>query len=224
VKPIVPIVRLFLLFIFSVAIYCGHAQTEEQEQTEDSVKQSSINFALIIDYGKLLTIPSSFEQKIEGGVEVLFKQRLSLLAEIGTGTITPDDAISGAYEAKGIYYRIGAGYSKNRTPKNKIGLYALYGTSSYDESISYRLESPSGSQPTFSSQISRLNLEATWWELMLYTDQKMNELITIGLNIRYRQQISAERFEPIDSYAIPGYGRVFDKSIPAMNLILKFTF
>jgi len=240
-------VRLFLLFIFSVAVFFSHAQTEEQdlveqdsleqnlpeqdslvqdllEQPEDSVNQSTINLALIIDYVKLLTIPSSFEKKFEGGIEILLKQRISLLAEMGTASITPSDAISGDYEANGLYYRLGVGYTKNRTAKNKIGIYALYGTSTYDETINYRLESPSGTQPTFSSQITRPNLSATWWELMLYTDQKLNELITIGLNIRYRQQISAERFTPIDSYAIPGYGRVFDNSVPAMNLILKFTF
>lgn len=217
--------RLFLLFIFSLYSFKGISQTELQK-ADSTVKAPFVVPSILIDYGKLLTIASDFETKYEGGIELLFKGKYALLIEAGNATLTPEGAYAnGSYESTGVYYRFGGGYYVQRTPKNGLGIYALYGLSSFDELGVFRYQSPSATQPDFiSDRIERSNLSANWWELVLYTDQSINDFMKLGLSLRYRQLISYDEFAPIDVYAIPGYGKSFDNSIPAANLILKVTF
>ena len=145
--------------------------------------------------------------------------------EVGSATLNPNQAFSnGTYESSGIYYRIGTGFYSQFTPDNKLGLTFRYGSSTFDESARITIESSSGTQGTIIESFARENLSATWFEAVIYSDRKINNLLTVGINIRLRILNSYDQQSPVDVYAIPGYGRSFDKSIPAANLFLKVSF
>ncbi|MEO9484953.1 MAG: DUF6048 family protein [Ekhidna sp.] len=214
-----------LLFIFSLILSAACLA-----QTKDAAKDSALYSRGVIpsfylDYGKLLTIPTEMETKYEGGFELLFKEKFPLIVEVGQATLSPEGAYSnGTYESQGVYFRIGTGYYNQLTPKNKIGLTARYGSSSFSEDGRIFIESPSGSQGNFIQNIEREDLKATWYEVVVYTDKKLSELFSIGMNLRLRILADYDKQEDVDVYAIPGYGRSFDKTIPAMNFFLKVSF
>jgi hypothetical protein len=198
--------------------------------SQDADQDSTVNVRTIIpsiyvDYGKLLTIASSQETKFEGGLELLFFEKFPLIIEGGSGTLSPERAISnGTYESKGIYFRIGTGIYSQFTPKNKLGFTARYGSSKFDEKRTISIESSSGIQPGFTESVEINGLAASWFELVLYSDKKINDLLSIGMNLRYRVMIDYNEQTPVDVYSIPGYGRSFDNAIPAANLFLKISF
>jgi len=184
--------------------------------------------SIYIDYGKLLTIPTDFETKYEGGIELLIKERFQLIGEIGMATITPEGAYSnGTYESDGMYYRVGLGFIGRRDAKSNIGISARYASSTFDETGRIFIESASGVQENFVLNINRTGLTAQWWELMVYTDQRLlkeSDLLWLGLNLRLRVLYEYDEQEAVDVYAIPGYGRTFDKTIPAANFFIKVKF
>lgn len=213
-----------LLFIFSLVILSGFclAQTDDADTL---VYKRTLTPSLYLDYGKLLTIPVDFETKYEGGLELLFMERFPLIVEVGQATLTPEGAYSnGTYESEGIYYRIGTGYYSQFLPKNKIGLTLRYAASTFTETGRIFIESPSGSQDDFIQNIKREDLKASWYEIVVYSDRKLSELFSIGLNLRLRILESYDEQEGVDVYSIPGYGRSFDKTIPAANFFLKVSF
>lgn len=213
-----------LPFIFSlIAAVVSFGQS--QEVKEDSVVyKRPFAPSLYLDYGKLLLLPSEFEQKIEGGFEFLLYEHFPIIAEVGMATLTPEGAYSnGVYESEGMYWRVGTGYVNQFLPKNKIGLTLRYGTASFSESGRISLESPSGAQGNYIYTIDRKDLTASWYEVVVYSDRHLTDLFTIGVNLRLRILASYDEKTPIDVYAIPGYGRTFDKTIPAMNFFLKIT-
>lgn len=212
--------KLRLFFTFSLLIpFLGMTQ-EDSTSTRRAIIPS-----IYIDYGKLLTSPSNFETKYEGGIELLIKEKFPIILEVGSATLTPPSAYAnGSYESNGNYYRVGAGIVSQIYPKNKLGISFRYGSSSFDENGTYAIESSSGKQDNYEREINRKNLSASWTELVVYSDRDLNDLFTIGLNIRFRMLNKYDSFNPIDVYAIPGYGRSFDKIIPALNLFLKISF
>lgn len=216
-------VKLRLLFIFSLifSVAC-FAQTEEADSV---MYRRVLTPSVYLDYGKLLTIPTNFETKYEGGVELLFLEKFPLIIEAGQATLTPEGAYSnGTYESEGFYYRVGAGYVSQWKPKNKIGLSVRYASSTFNETGRIFIESPSGAQDDFIQSIKRKDLKATWYEIVVYSDRKLSELFSIGLNLRLRILGSYDEQEGVDVYSIPGYGRSFDKTIPAANFFLKVSF
>lgn len=247
--------RLFLPFIFSVLALglCKAQQSDslkfQKEDIADSVsfmktdsvqaikssadttiavRKRAIQPSFYLDYGKLLTLPTAFESKYEGGAALLIASRIAIIAEAGKATLTPEGAYAnGVYKSEGTYYRIGVGYEAPKDPQHSIGISMRYGQSSFRESGTVFLESPSGSQIKSQLTIDRENLSANWWEVVVYTDQKLfkkSDILWIGLNVRLRILKKYDRQEEVDVYAIPGYGRSFDKTIPAANLFLKLKF
>lgn len=212
-----------LLFIFSLILSASClAQTEEADSV---VYTRTITPSIYLDYGKLFTIPANLETKYEGGLELLYKEKFPLIVEVGQATLSPEGAYSnGTYESQGVYYRIGAGYYSQFKVKNKIGLTVRYASSTFSEDGRISIESPSGLQGTFIQSIERKDLKATWYEVVLYSDQKLSELFSIGLNLRLRILADYDQQAPVDVYSIPGYGRSFDKTIPAANFFLKVSF
>ena len=195
-------------------------------QTQDSVaRKRFLSPAIYVDYGKLLTIQSKAETKYEGGIEFIIKERLQLIGEFGGATLNPEGAYrNGTYESDGYYFRIGLGYLAQPTPKNRIGLSIRYAMSTFDETGTYVLQSPTAVQSDFVQSIVRRDLSARWGELVLNTDRKINQLLSIGMHLRFRVLIDYDEQDIIDVYAIPGYGRSFDETIPAANFFLKATF
>ena len=216
------------LLLFSFSLYCtslGFSQPQEETEADSTDARRTFIPSIYIDYGKLLTVPMEMETKYEGGVELLFLEKFPIILEVGSATLTPDQAFSnGDYESSGIYYRIGTGIYSQFQPKNKLGLTFRYGISSFDEANRITLQSPSGVQETTIETLNRQNLSASWIEAVIYSDRKFNDLLTLGINIRLRVLQDYDEQSPVDVYAIPGYGRSFDKSIPAANLFLKVSF
>lgn len=216
-------VKQHLLFIFSLLLaISSFAQNEEP----DSVTyRRAVTPSLYLDYGKLFTIATNFETKYEGGFELLFLEKYPLILEVGQATLNPEGAFSnGTYESEGVYFRIGTGYVGQFNAKTKIGLTARYASSSFSEDIRISIDSPSEVQDTFVQNVERVNLDATWFELVLYSDQRLTDFLYIGVNLRLRILASYDEQTPIDVYAIPGYGRSFDNTTPAANFFLKVTF
>ncbi len=200
----------------------------EIDSTEIELAKRLLVPSLYLDYGKLLTLPVDFETKYEGGIELLFLERFALIGEFGAMTLSPEGAYTnGIYDSDGTYYRIGVGYLGQLDNKHNIGISMRYGSSTFDENVRILVESPSGAQPEPSLIFDRSELSANWWELVLYTDQKLlrnSEIVWIGLNLRFRILQRYDSQEVIDVYAIPGYGRSFDKTIPAANFFIKVRF
>lgn len=212
-----------LLFIFSLIL--SVACFAQSEEADSLVYKRAMTPSVYLDYGKLFTITANFETKYEGGVELLFKEKFPVIIEAGQATLTPEGAYSnGTYESEGFYYRVGAGYYSQFLPKNKIGLTVRYGSSTFSETGRIFIESPSGSQDDFIQNIKRNDLKATWYEIVVYSDRKLTDLFSIGMNLRLRILASYDEQSPVDVYSIPGYGRSFDKTIPAANFFLKVTF
>lgn len=196
-------------------------------EPEDTIKieRKFLTIGPYIDISKLLTIPADFETKYEGGLELRFSERFSIYAEAGSATTSPKQAYTnGTYESTGTYYRLGLGYVGPLDLEHDIGISFRYGSATYDEDGRVFISSPSGGQADLVQSISRKGLTAQWWEVVLYSDRKLlenSDLLWLGLNLRLRILDSYDTQEAPDTYAIPGYGRTFDKSIPAVNFFLK---
>ena len=189
------------------------------------VSRRTITPSFYLDYGKLFTIPMDFETKYEGGLELLFRDKFPLILVIGQANLKPEGAYSnGTYESEGFYYRVGAGFVSQWKPKNKIGISLRYASSVFTERGRIFIESPSGSQNDFVQNINREDLKANWYEVVVYSDRKLSDLFSIGLNLHLRILGNYDEQKGVDVYAIPGYGRSFDKTIPAANLFLKVSF
>lgn len=218
--------RLFFISSIFLALN-GWAQTDAVADTIQDAKRL-LTPSIYLDYGKLLTIPSNIETKYEGGIELLLSERFPIIGEFGSGTLTPEGAYAnGTYESTGTYFRIGAGYLSQHKPKNKIGISFRYARSTFDETGRISIESPSGAQSTLIRAIDRKGLQATWWEAVLYTDRyllKDSELLSIGVIFRLRVLQSYDEQPEVDVYAIPGYGRALDTTVPVANFFLKVNF
>ena len=214
-----------LLFIFSFFALSVALAQSTTDATDSVAYERAVIPSLYLDYGKLFTIPTDIETKYEGGLELLLQEKFPLIVEVGQATLTPEGAYAnGTYESQGFYYRIGTGYYSQFTPKNKIGLTIRYATSTFSEEGRIFIESPSGAQSNFIQNIERNDLKATWYELVLYSDRKLTEIFSIGMNLRLRVLANYDEQPVIDVYAIPGYGRSFENTIPAANLFLKVSF
>ncbi|MEM6643319.1 MAG: DUF6048 family protein [Bacteroidota bacterium] len=189
------------------------------------VPRKFLSVAPYFDLGKLLTLPTGFEQKNEGGVELRFYEHFSLYGELGISRLSPEDAYTnGSYESEGTYWRIGAGYIGPFDQEHNVGLSFRYAVANFEEQGSVFISSPSGVQGDFVARVERENLSASWAEIVFYSDQKLlenSDLFWFGVNIRLRILYRYDQQEPPDIYAIPGYGRSFDRTIPALNLFLK---
>lgn len=210
-----------LFFIFSLLLpFLGISQEDTT-----SVKRKVIP-SIYIDYGKFLTLALDFQTKYEGGIEILINEKFPIILEVGNATLAPKTAYAnGSYESMGNYFRIGTGIVSQIYPKNKLGITLRYASSTFDESGTYTIQSSSGKQDDFVQEVDRKNLSANWAEVVVYSDKDLNDLITIGMNLRFRILGKYDRFEnEVDVFAIPGYGQTTDKVAPAVNLFVKLSF
>ena len=194
------------------------------ESSPDSIPAKSIIPAFYLDYGKVLTLRSNFERKYEGAFEIIVRDKWQFITEIGFGKLTPQSAFeNGAYTSRGTYHRFGLGFVPHRDETSRIGFGVRYANSSFSDRGNYFINSPTRLQPDIEESFSRKNLSATWWEVVVYSDLSMNNWLKAGFNFRIRFMKTYDRFEEIDVVSIPGFGQAQDKSVPAVNLFLKFT-
>ena len=221
--------RVRNLIIAFIVLPFFNAYSQEQTEEVDSLAADSVESikffipSIYIDYGKLLTYTFENETKIEGGVELLFKEKIPIIVEFGTATLNPNAYSNASYEANGSYIRFGTGIYSRWQKKNRIGLTMRYALSSFDEITRLTGEiTPSirGSSGSF----DRRGLTASWLEVVLYTDKILTEWLAVGMNLRYRYLLDYDIQAPTDVFSIPGYGRSFDNSIPAVNLFVKVSF
>ncbi len=200
----------------------------EVDSTTFSNSKRLLTPSLLLDYGKLLTFPFKFETKYEGGIELLFIEHFPVVVEAGTAKLNPRSALeNGKYESNGWYYRVGLGYLGSQDQEHNIGISFRYGVASFDESFRPFADTSSGSQSNLDQPIDRKNLNADWWEVVLYTDRKLfknSDLLWLGFLVRFRMLRNYDKQEDVDVYAIPGYGRSFDKTIPTGNFFVKIQF
>ncbi|MEQ8926975.1 MAG: DUF6048 family protein [Fulvivirga sp.] len=179
---------------------------------------------LYLDYGKLITFPTDFEQKFEIGVVYQFKNRIQPNFHFGIATIEPDAAIeNGTYKAEGSYWRVGANYLVPIDNINRLFIGVRYAQSKFDDSGSYEITSELW--PTFTESFARTGFEANWFELVLGSEKIFkNGHLLLGGETGIRFINEREKADFIDIYTIPGYGLTSDESSPFLNLYVKYQF
>ncbi len=241
--------RRLLSVIFSIWAVTAFSQdlnsfevSEDTTYTSDTIEDDVPGYKklfiprLYVDYGKVLTLWTDFESKTELGTELLLMEKLQLILEAGIWDLDPNDAFANLdYQVEGQYARVGVGYLGSIDDANKIGLGLRYGQSSFKDQGIITIESQSGLNQDFESSFSRDNLNARWMEITLNSeryiqfnkeikDAAINRLFSWGILFRYRIMLDYTQFDEIDVYSIPGYGRSFDRSFPALNFFLKINF
>ncbi len=198
--------------------------------TQPPLNNKAIGGYLGIDYGKLLTSAFQLERKYELNAGLRFAQHFVLTADVGYADLAPPNAIkNGQYNAKGMYYRAGADYRFEIFPKTFLSLGAMYAISQFKDEGTVEIQSEVW--PSFTQQFERTNLTAQWVEAVVTSQAPIlpNKAGILshfywGIKFRLRFMINRPQPENFDIYAIPGYGRTFNTTVPAANLFLTFSF
>ncbi|MEX2336793.1 MAG: DUF6048 family protein [Fulvivirga sp.] len=225
--------KQLLQYIFSITLVMFACQAHSQGTTDTTkVIRVESGLTLYVDYGKLLTLPSNFETKAEAGISYVMKNRFSPNIQVGMAILEPSGAFeNGVYKAEGMYARVGIDYLIPFDPVNTLYIGAKYAQARFEENGSYEIGS--NLWPDKTENYSRGELEAAWYEVIIgsekkFTKQSDSESImtnwSIGGYFSLRVMNSREEFDPIDTYAIPGYGRAFDNTAPAVNVYIRYGF
>ncbi len=239
-----------LLFIVSFSLYAVVVQAQDSDSlsvASDSISlvetpgKKALNLAFHVDYGKVLTLPFDFENKVEGGVVLELFENIELVGEYGFWDKNSNQAIeNGTYNSTGVYYRAGLGFTfPFNTPGNRIGVGFRYANSQFDDEGTYTIDATDNLSSAFTDSFTRQNLSATWISGVITSvgqlklrksvpESPLNRMFRIGLQLRWRFLIEQDRFgdpsnpEVIEVYTIPGYGRTLADSNMALNLFIRF--
>jgi len=174
-----------------------------------------------IDYFKLISLAMPTELKYEGSFGLVTKFNIGIILEAGYGEKTPEDYIrNGEYKVYGNYARLGLNYHFPYLPGVFFIIGANYATSRYQDEATFSIESSLWDD--FNGSFERNNLEAQWTEITLGSESKWKSNFYFGFTFRLRVMISQDNFSLVEVYSIPGYGRTFMKSVPAINLYFKY--
>lgn len=190
-----------------------------------SIQEGSFldHISLVLDYGKVLALATYFESKNELGVELGFVNNFFLSTEYGRGEISPNNAYTNTnYKSKGNYLRLGFGYNRPIRDKYNMGLSVKYAESKFSDEGTIKIESTSGLFNSTADSFERTNLTAQWFEIVLHSESLIKTNLYTGFKFSVRRMFKYDIQSPIDVYTIPGYGRTFDKSTPALNLYIKY--
>lgn len=201
--------------------------TTQQAASDSAVVRMAYPFVrqvgLVLDYGKILGYLSGVEKKNEIGIQLNVKKSLMLVAEAGYSILNPNNALVNAdYEIKGSYMRIGAGINQPITPQNNLTFSMRYGMATFEDQGTVMITSASGLYEPYEEAFSRSSLSASWFELVIGSEKSIKPTLDIGFYFRVRVMDKYDAQEPYDVFAVPGYGRTFDKSVPALNLYLRY--
>ncbi|MFY0626864.1 MAG: hypothetical protein JXR07_11240 [Reichenbachiella sp.] len=198
---------------------------ESQIDTDTVVYPFFSSGAILFDYGKLIGLALDTESKYEIGTQIDFKNKIIVVGEFGIATLEPNGAYQNAsYSSEGYYYRFGLGYKYDMNPKNNFVFTARYGRSKYSDNGEVNIQSASRLFDPLVEPFDRETSIATWYELVLSSETRMWKGLYLGFHIRLRILDKYDEQEPLDVYSIPGYGRTIDKTIPALNLYVKYAF
>ncbi len=208
-----------LLFICS-ALLISTGVFAQQDSVETEPPRPRLY--VLLDYGKIATLPTSFESKYEGGLGIRITRNIFLVGHVGHARLVPNNAIeNGTYTSQGLYYRVGFDHYFNIDQKNTLSVGARYGMSTFDEELSYLITSDLFED--INETVTRTGITAQWAELSIGSEAHLGEgPFYIGGYFSLRVLVSRDEFDPTDTYTIPGYGRTFDKTIPSLQLYLKW--
>ncbi len=196
--------------------------------------------SITADIGKLIVGQTlDFEDKWAFSGHLLFLDHLQLSTEIGSGTINPENAFENVfYTVSGNFSRFGVDYVTEIKGNSNISFGLRRGSAKYEDSGTITIPSESSLSNDFRRSFDRPELEANWWELVLISETKFSKKIKkgnrnplylfakniyYGLNFRLKFNLDYPvQDDVIDTYTIPGYGRTFDKTSPAINLFIKY--
>ena len=207
------------LYFCSLLLLAQTLLGQEGEKVSDRPFFTGID--LSVDVLKLTSLATPFEQKYEGGVKFVFFDLLGVAFDYGYGKLEPERAIkNGEYTSEGTYFRAGMDFRAAIDAKNSIYFGMRYGQSSFEDRGNYTIIGQI--EEDLFVTFDRRNLQADWFEVILGTESEVMPKFYVGTIFRLRILGSYDTFEPIDVYAIPGYGRTFDNTIPAANVYVKY--
>ncbi|WP_339815621.1 DUF6048 family protein [uncultured Imperialibacter sp.] len=201
---------------------------EEEEPKPARIKDTTdypflTELHLLLDYGKLLTLPAPFESKAEGGIQAVFENRYVGSISYGYGSINPTGAYKNSdYNATGTYIKPGLFYQLAINPKNKLLLGAQYGMASFEDSGVTTIESASGLFEPYERAFARGGLKASWLELSIQSEGNFRGNFWLGFRASYRHLINMDNPGDPDVLIVPGYGKTVGSGVPAVNLFLKY--
>lgn len=213
-------------------------ELEIQESAAEVQKDSVIHKKFLsgvemkIDYGKLLLLWTNFESKYEVGINLRFKERIVLVTEYGQMTLDPLKAYDNTlyYTVKGSYGRIGFDYYTSYDLDNFYFIGVRYGRSMFEDEGLFILDSEywEDYQEGFGSK----DIDASWGELVLGTEtflkigakkkENPKTRFLLGWNASFRFLFDFQNREELPIYSIPGFGRTFNKVVPALNFYVKY--
>ena len=209
-----------LVYIISATLVLSQTLVFSQEEAKnDEVSLINNNFEIAIDYLKLGSFFVDFETKYEAQIAFTISKHYHPVFEYGYGKLNPEDPYeNGVYESEGNYWRAGFDYILEINPKNFLLFGGRYGTSKFDDQVVVEVGSSLFSPYTE----FRTDLSADWFEIVASSETLILKNTFMGFRLRLRILNSFDSPGTIETYAIPGYGRTFDKTIPAFNLYLKY--
>ncbi len=205
-------------------------------EVPDSLEKKQIisGVELSIDYGKIMTLWTDFESKYEAGINLRFYERIVMAAEFGYSELNPLNAYDNAlyYTVKGTYARLGLDYYTAYNPTSFYFAGFRYGQSFFEDEGLFLLDSEYWED--YEEGFGSADITASWFEIVLGTEtflkigKKKSEdprrKLLIGWKFRLRILMDFENREEPRIYSIPGYGRTFDNSVPALNFYIKYRF
>jgi hypothetical protein len=198
------------------------ASQVQQIDTVDNGKVPVIRrLELSLDYLKLISLALPAETKMEGGLAIITKPNVGISIEVGYGAKMPEDHFKNAeYRVEGIYGRAGLRYVIPFNPTANFYIGAKYGMSRYEDEATYTIES--SLWDPYQDSFTRTGLSAQWAEFIAGSESQFRGNFYLGFIFRFRAMISHDNFSPLEVFAVPGYGRTMDKTIPALNLYIKY--
>ncbi|MEQ9425617.1 MAG: DUF6048 family protein [Cyclobacteriaceae bacterium] len=179
--------------------------------------------SIYFDYPKLFSFFTDYENKAEVGLELQIFKRIYARGEFGRTRIRPDNFYKNVgYEVSGNYFRSGLAYRGTIGAKSNLALGVMYGKSAFEDRGSVQIEGQSGLFDPLNQDFERTELSGDWFELFIGTESNLGNNIYLGFTFRVRKLNTYDQFDELDVFAVPGYGRTFDNSIPALNMYIKY--
>ncbi len=213
-----------LHFSFSLLLILALSFSCFAQGTADSTKTKQSGIELSFDYGKVFTLASDFESKWSAGVGYRYKNKLMLSVNAGMATLDPQNAFeNGTYHSEGQFGSVSINYIITIRPGNYLYFGSGYGVSMYKDSYSYTISN--SIWPDATTTQSRQELQADWAFINIGSEKSLSiKGLFLGGVFSIRKLLNYDEFEPIDTYAIPGYGRTSDSTVPALNVYIKYLF
>ncbi len=198
--------------------------------TTNNLNENYFHIYISVDYGKLITTAAQFDTRHELNLGVQFAKNLRATADFGYAKLAPPDAIeNGTYSSSGNYYRIGLDYMLNIAPKTYLSFGGMYALSNFKDEGT--VETVSEVWPSLNQSFTRNGFTSTWAELVVTSEapvlnRDLGFFSNLYWGVKFRLRFLIDRPEPenFDVYAIPGYGRTFNNTVPAANLFIMYKF